>query len=99
MSAWGWLQILAAVSAIVVAALALSQRGDSPFRLPLTLLAIDQFAWNAASVGLELTGDLRSSFIGIVAAPLFTPMALHYVLTFVGGRARFKWWLRGTYGL
>ncbi len=99
MSAWGWLQILAAVSAIVVAALALLERGNSPFRLPLTLLAIDQFSWNAASVGGELTGDHHSSLVGVGAAPLFTPMALHYVLTFVGQRARLGWVLKAAYVL
>lgn len=97
MNAWG-LQILAAVSAIVVALLALLDRGRSPFRLPLTMLAFNQFTWNAASVGQELTGDPRSASVGIAAAPLFAPVALHYVLTFVGRRQRFDWLLKLTYG-
>lgn len=99
MSAWGWLQIVAAISAMVVAGLAWLEPGHSPFRLPLTLLAINQFTWNAASVGQELTGDERSAWVGVAAAPLFVPMALHYVLTFVGRRRRFAWLLRATYVL
>lgn len=97
MSAWGWLQIFAAVSAIVVAMLALFEKGSSPFRVPLMLLAVDQFAWNAAAAGEELTGDPNAGWVGIIAAPLFTPFALHYVLTFVGQRQRLGLLLKATY--
>jgi signal transduction histidine kinase len=99
MSAWGWVQVLAAISAVVVAALALSERGNSPFRLPLTLLAINQFAWNAAIFGGEATADNRSAWVGVAAAPLFTPMALHYVLTFVGRRRALEWLLWVSYAV
>ncbi len=97
MSAWGWLQIFAAVSAIVVAMLALFEKGSSAFRVPLMLLAVDQFAWNAAAAGEELTGDPAAGWVGIIAAPLFTPFALHYVLTFTGQRQRLRLLLNATY--
>jgi two-component system sensor histidine kinase HydH len=83
---WAWLQVLAATSGLTVAALALSRGASNPLSLPLSLLAVDQFIWNAASVGIELTGDPRYASVGAIAAPLFSPLAFHFVLTFIGRR-------------
>lgn len=83
----------------MVVALALTRGAGSPLSLPLALLGIDVFAFSAASVGLELTGDERYSWLGAVVAPLFVPTALHFVLGFVGGRARHARLLRATYAL
>lgn len=82
--------LLAAASGLVVIATVLGGGEANPLRRPLVLLAADQFAWNAAAVGFELTGGFPFALLGAVAAPLFPPIALHFVLVFVGRRKQLQ---------
>lgn len=84
MTAWAAVHLLAAASGLMVIALALSRGDRSPLRRPLALLAADQFAWNAASVGSEVTKLGTYALVGAIAAPFFIPLALHFVLIFLG---------------
>lgn len=84
MTGWAWVHILAAASGLTVALLAATRGGGSRLALPLALLALDQFAWNVASVGTALTHDVRYAQLGAIAAPWFTPLAFHFVLRFLG---------------
>ncbi len=95
---WG-VHILAAASGLVVIALALSSGQGSPLRRPLAMLAADQFAWNAAAVGSEVTGLHTYGLLGAIAAAMFPPVALHFVLTFLGRTRQLRWLLWGTYGV
>lgn len=90
------LAVLAAAGAVLVAAVA-ATRSKSPLAGPLALLSLDQFTWNAATVGLLLSGDERWRWLGAVAAPLFPAMVLHFVLAFVGRRRALKRWLVAAY--
>lgn len=99
MTAWGWVQALAAASGVLVAVLAVVRGGVSPLALPLALLSVDQFAWNAASVALELTGNPAYAWVGVAAAPLFVPCALHFALVFIGRSKRHRAVLAGAYGV
>lgn len=83
-SVWTWMHVLAATSTVVVVALALSRHANPTFRLPLVLLAVDQFVWNAASVAGELTGDPSYKWVGAVVTPIFPVLLLHYALAFTG---------------
>lgn len=97
MTAWAAVHLLAAASGLVVIALALSRGDRSPLRRPLALLAASQFAWNAASVGSEVTHLETYALLGVIAAPLFLPLALHFVLTFLGRRQQLRWALITAY--
>lgn len=97
MTAWAAVHLLAAASGLVVVALALSRGERSPLRRPLALLAASQFAWNAASVGSEVTGYVTYALLGAIAAPLFPALVLHFVLTFLGRRRQLRWVLWGSY--
>jgi two-component system, NtrC family, sensor histidine kinase HydH len=99
MTGWAWVHILAAASGLTVALLAATRAGGSRLALPLTLLAVDQFAWNVASIGTALTGDPRYAAIGAIAAPFFTPVAFHFVLRFVGRRQAYRRALIASYVL
>lgn len=92
------LAVLAATGAVLVAAVA-ATRSKSPLAGPLALLSLDQFTWNAATVGLLLSGDEGWRWLGAVAAPLFPAMVLHFVLVFVGKRRAFKRWLWAAYAV
>lgn len=97
MTAWAAVHLLAAASGLMVIALALSRGERSPLRRPLALLAASQFTWNAASVGSEVTQVHTYALLGAIAAPLFTPLALHFVLTFLGRRRQLRLSLLATY--
>jgi signal transduction histidine kinase len=99
MNAWAWVQLLSAVSGLTLALLAMSSGAGSRLAFPLALLALDQFAWNAASVGWELTGNDQYAWMGATAAPLFTPIAFHFVIGFLGMRQALRRWLGFVYGL
>jgi two-component system, NtrC family, sensor histidine kinase HydH len=94
---WAAVHLLAAASALVVIALALSRGDRSPLHRPLALLAASQFAWNAACVGYEVTHLRTYTLLGAIASPLFIPLALHFVLTFLGRRQQLRWPLIVTY--
>jgi two-component system sensor histidine kinase HydH len=98
-STWAWVHVLAAASGLALTALALSRRTASPLARPLAYLSISQFAWNAASVGRELAGSVGYQWLGAVAAPVFAPLALHFVLTFLGERRARLRLLRLTYAV
>jgi len=97
MTTWAAVHVLAAASGLVVIALALTSGEGSPLRRPLALLAAEQFAWNAASVGSELTHLDTFAYLGALAAPLFPPLALHFVLTFLGRRRELEKHLWAAY--
>ncbi len=97
-AAYTGLAILATAAGVVLAALAVL-RTKSPLALPLALLALNQFAWNGATVGLHLTGDDAWRWVGATAAPLFLPFALHFTLVFVGRRRALNRWLLTAYAV
>jgi len=99
MTGWAWVHLLSAASGLAVGLLAVTRGAGSRLSLPLALLAADQFAWDAASIGTELTGDARYAMLGAVAAPLFAPLALHFVLAFLGRRRAQRRVLWASYGL
>lgn len=90
---------LAAVSGLIVLALALPHKTQNPLHRPLALLAANQFAWNAASFGGALTSHSAYAVLGQLAAPFFTPLAFDFVVTFVGKRQPMRLALRSAYGL
>jgi two-component system, NtrC family, sensor histidine kinase HydH len=90
MTAWAAVHLLAAASGLMVIALALARGERSPLRRPLALLAVSQFAWNAAAVGSEVTGFATYALLGAIAAPLFPVLALHFVLKFLGRSRQLK---------
>jgi two-component system, NtrC family, sensor histidine kinase HydH len=97
MNAWAWAYLLSAAAALTVAALAVTRATQSPLGLPLALLGADQFLFNAASLGQTVTGSAGYAWLGQVAAPLFAPLAFHFVVAFVGQRARWHRWIQTLY--
>lgn len=99
LSVWTWMHLLAATSTVVVVALALSRHSNPTFRLPLVLVAVDQFVWNAAAVADVLTKDPAYKWLGAIVTPVFGTFALHFLLVFTGKLRRFRWWLALAYGV
>ncbi|MFO0598138.1 MAG: ATP-binding protein [Myxococcaceae bacterium] len=99
MNLWAAIHLLAAGSALVVVVLALTEGDMSPLRLPLVLLAANQFAWNGASLGTTLTGLDTFAWLGAATSQLFPAIALHFVLAFLGRRRQLRWLLIGAYAV
>lgn len=99
MTTWGGVHLLAASSALIVVALALTQSARNPLRRPLALIGTVQFAWNAVALGSELAALPAYAMVGAIAAPFYPPLALDFVLTFLGKRKQYRWPLRVTMGV
>lgn len=99
LSVWTWVHVLAALSSVVLAVLALSRHSNPRLRLPLVLLAADQFAWNAASMGRQLTQEAGYQWAGAVVTPVFAGIMLHFALAFTGRLQRFRVALLVAYAL
>jgi|APLak6261679142_1056127.scaffolds.fasta_scaffold00031_75 signal transduction histidine kinase len=99
MTSWAAVHLLAAASGLVVVILSLGRGEGSPLRRPLALLAANQFAWNAAAVGSEVTHLEPFALLGAIAAPLWPPVAFDFVLTFLGRRRQLRGPLWATYAV
>ncbi len=84
LNVWTWMYLLGATSTVVVVSLALSRSANPIFRVPLALLAVDQFVLNGASIARTLTQDLTYSWVGAMVTPFFPVLLLHVALAFTG---------------
>src|SRR6266542_1592073 len=79
--------LVACACHLALAILAVTRRGRSPLALPLALLCIDLFVWNAADLAGELSGDRAWEKLDAALSWLAPPLALQIIAGFVG-RAR-----------
>ena len=89
---------LACVGQLALIVVAVLRGGRSPLTLPLALLCVDLLTWNAADLFFQLTPHPGWRLVDLSASPLTTPLALDFVLTFVGQRRRFGWLRLLCYG-
>jgi signal transduction histidine kinase len=98
----GWVQLIISSAGcagqLALAIVALRRSPKSSLALPLALLFFDVFAWNLASLLSDLSGQPVWPWLDHTASPLTAPLALEFVLAFVGqqrrfGRSRAFWWV------
>jgi two-component system, NtrC family, sensor histidine kinase HydH len=58
----------------------------SPLAVPLALLSLDVFGWTGASLVYQLSGAVAFHWLDHALVPWTAPLALHFVLVFVGRR-------------
>ncbi|HME91071.1 MAG TPA: ATP-binding protein [Myxococcaceae bacterium] len=58
--------------------------------LPLVLFSLVLFFWNFAALAYEVSGNLWWHWLDLSTSPLSTPLALHFVLVFVGRRRQLR---------
>jgi two-component system sensor histidine kinase HydH len=92
-----WLHVLAATSTVVVVMLALSRHANPALKVPLVLVAVDQFVLNACSVAGALRSDPTYSWLGAAVTPPFSALALHLAVAFTGTLRRFQGLLVAAY--
>ncbi|MCU0697115.1 MAG: ATP-binding protein [Myxococcaceae bacterium] len=94
-----WLHVLAALSTVMVVVLASSRHANPALRLPLVLLAVDQFVLNACSVAGAFSADPAYNWLAASVTPPFTAFVLHLALAFTGTLRRFRGLLVAAYGV
>src|SRR5438067_5388750 len=97
---WVQLSISSAgcVGQLALALVALRRSGRSRLALLLALLFLDIFVWNLASLLEDLSAQAAWGWLDHTTSPLTAPLALEFVLAFVGrqrrfGSLRFSWWV------
>jgi two-component system sensor histidine kinase HydH len=85
-SAHHWVSIFAALGQLLLAGLTLWRAGNSPLRVPLALLCVDIAAWTAGAFAFDMTQSPTAALVDHVLSPLTAPLALDFVLVFVGAR-------------
>jgi signal transduction histidine kinase len=77
------------VAQLALALVALRRSVQSILGLPLALLFLDIFVWNLASLLYDLSGQLFWNWLDHSASPLTAPLAVEFILAFVGQQRRF----------
>ena len=88
-----WLQhavsLAGCAGQLALALVALRRSTQSRLAIPLLLLFLDVFAWNLASLLERMFGEAAWGWLDHTASALTAPLALEFVLAFVGQRRRF----------
>ncbi len=97
MSAYEWLSIVTCAGHLALAILCVLRSARSPLAPPLALLCMVMFGWNFATLAYLLSGHPQWRYLDVSISPLTTPVALHFILTFVGQRRPLRWLLLLAY--
>src|SRR5262252_4303118 len=98
MSTHGWITVVACTGELALAILAIRLGRRSRLSLPLAFFSLDLFFWNFAALAYNLSGHSAWHWLDVGTSPLAVPLALHFVLVFVGRRQRLAWTLWLCYG-
>lgn len=94
-----WLQLLSATSQVVLALLCLTRGQKNPLSRALALLCFDVAGWTLAALAHGLTHEEFWSLIDHALSPFTAPLALDFVLRFVGRRRALRYPLVVIYAL
>ena len=86
-----WITIVACAGHLALAIVALGRISRSPLALPLGLLCLDYFGFNAADVAQHLTGGDPWRWLDAVLASVLAPLSVRFALAFVGRSRSLKW--------
>jgi signal transduction histidine kinase len=85
MNARAWTFLIAASGHLMLAVLGMLRGRASPIARPLALVCVAMFGWCFASAAYAITNVTAWSLLDSVCTALTPPLALHFVVTFVGG--------------
>jgi two-component system sensor histidine kinase HydH len=89
-----WITIVSCAGQLSLATIALRRISKSPLALPLALLCLDLFVFNAADGAGHVTGAPQWQWLDASCASLMVPLAIRFVLTFVGRSRALSWLAR-----
>lgn len=83
--------LVACAGQLALAMAAAARGAKGPLALPLAILCVDLFVWNFAALASELSGGQSLwFFFDLATSPLTAPLALHFVLAYVGARRQLR---------
>jgi len=80
------LALVACVGQLAIALLATARAARSPLAIPLALLCLDIAGWTGAGLARQLSGNLLWQWVDHALTPWTAPLALQFVLAFIGRR-------------
>jgi signal transduction histidine kinase len=98
MTVHGWLTLAACAGELALALLALLRGAPSRLALVFALFSLDLFFWNFATLAYEISGTPAWHWLDHATSPLSAPLALHFVLVFVGRRRQLRVVIALAYG-
>jgi signal transduction histidine kinase len=78
--------LAACVGQLALGLLCVVRATRSPLAVPLALLCLDIFGWTGAGLAYDLSGDAPWHWLDHALTPWTAPLALQFVLVFVGRR-------------
>jgi two-component system sensor histidine kinase HydH len=84
MSTQDWINLIACVGELAMAALVALRAFGGPLAMPLILVSVDFFAWNFAQLAYHRSGLIEWHLLDMVASPLASALAFHFLMRFLG---------------
>jgi two-component system sensor histidine kinase HydH len=97
MSVHGALTLVTCAGELALFVLAAARARKSPLGLPLALLSIVLFTSNLASLGFDVSRNPVWNWLDNATAPWTTPLAFHFLVTFVGRSRSLRWMVMTGY--
>ncbi len=83
---WEWITIASCVGHLALATISLLRLSKSPIALPLALLCLDLFVFNAADAANQIVPADQWRWLDATFTSLMAPLSIRFVLVFVGRR-------------
>jgi two-component system sensor histidine kinase HydH len=84
-----WMFLIASLGNLTLGVLSIARGRKSPVSLPLALLCFDMFGFCFAPLARRVASSEVFSYIDAITTAMAGPLALHFVVTFVGARRSF----------
>ncbi len=91
MSTQDWINLIACVGELAVAALVALRALGGPLATPLIFVSVDFFTWNFAQLAFHRSGLVAWHLLDMVASPLATALAFHFLMRFLGRSRQLGW--------
>src|SRR5450432_2540334 len=91
MSTQDWINLIACVGELAVAALVALRALGGPLATPLIFVSVDFFTWNFAQLAYHRSGLVAWHLLDMVASPLATALAFHFFMRFLGRSRQLAW--------
>jgi signal transduction histidine kinase len=92
-----WINLIACVGELAVAALVALRALSGPLATPLMLVSVDFFLWNFAQIAFHRSGLVEWHLLDMVASPIASALAFDFLMRFLGRSRELRWTTRAAY--
>ena len=92
-----WINFIACVGELAVAALVALRGLGGPLATTLMFVSVDFFVWNFAQLAYHRSGFVSWHLLDMVASPIASALAFDFLLRFMGRSREFRWVMFGVY--